>query len=83
MRVRVRLYATYSRYAPAVAREGEPEKAAVDLPEGTTVRDALARLGLPADAPKLVFVNRRRADDLARTLADGDELAVFPPIGGG
>ena len=34
----------------------------------------------------LLMVNRKRIDperDLSRTLSDGDELAIFPPLAGG
>jgi molybdopterin converting factor small subunit len=39
-------------------------------------------LGLPDDVVRVVFVNgRARPRDWA--LSDGDELGIFPPIGGG
>jgi len=34
----------------------------------------------------LLMINRKRIDpeqDLSRTLAEGDELAIFPPLAGG
>lgn len=83
MRVRVQLYAMFSRYAPRAAQGDEPGKPAIELPDGATIQDALARLALPAEMPKFLFVNRKRTRDLALALADGDELGVFPPIAGG
>ncbi len=53
-----------------------------ELPPGTTVGGVLTRFGIPADKPKILLVNGRHAD-LDRALADGDELAVFPPVAGG
>jgi molybdopterin converting factor small subunit len=54
----------------------------VELPEGATVGDLVEYLHLPADQVKVVFVNNviREAE---YPLADGDELGIFPPVGGG
>lgn len=55
-----------------------------DLPAAAapTVAAALAAVGLGADLAGLLLVNGRhaRADD---PLRPGDELSVFPPVGGG
>ena len=54
----------------------------MDLPDGTTVQDLIRHLELPEDQVKIVFVNAlfRQMDHV---LADGDELGVFPAVGGG
>jgi molybdopterin converting factor small subunit len=46
------------------------------------VGDLIRHLDLPDDQVKIVFVNAhfREADHV---LADGDELGIFPPVGGG
>lgn len=53
-----------------------------NLPEGTTVADALRFLHLPEDKPRILLVNGRHAvpDHILR---DGDALSVFPPVAGG
>ncbi len=79
MRVGVRLFATLRHYLPQAAPGAS---AAVELPDAATVADLLARLGVPASETKVVFVNGR-ARPLDWTLAPGDEVGVFPPIGGG
>lgn len=53
-----------------------------EFPGGTTVGGVLAHFGVPADKPKILLVNGRHAE-LDRSLTDGDELAVFPPVAGG
>ena len=55
---------------------------AVELPEGTAVEKLLANLQIPADEVKIVFVNHviRDPDHL---LANGDDVGIFPPVGGG
>jgi molybdopterin synthase catalytic subunit len=61
----------------------------LELPEGARVADALAMLerepGLDEVLPRLhvaMAVNREYAAD-ATTLAEGDELALIPPVSGG
>ena len=83
MIVTVKLYAGLSRRlaagGPAVG-SGSPLE--IDLPQGATVADLIAALGLPDDEIKVTFVNGR-ASPRDRALAPGDAVGVFPPIGGG
>jgi molybdopterin converting factor small subunit len=60
---------------------GEKDQA-IHLDHGATVGQALDRLNITADEPKIIFVNGVHAG-LERALTDGDRLAVFPPIAGG
>ncbi len=77
--VRVKLYATFRNQFPDL---GLGEEMAVGLPEGGTVGQLIRQLGLPDDQVKVIFVNHViRSDD--HRLADGDVVAVFPPVGGG
>ena len=73
----------------AVVREAAGASSlTIELREGATVADAREALigRLPAVAPHLggcaFAVNRTYATPSAR-LADGDELAVIPPVSGG
>jgi molybdopterin synthase sulfur carrier subunit len=77
--VHVKLFATLRRYRPGL---GLGESFAVELPVGATVDDLLRKLGLHDDEVKIIFVNALFRD-LAYVLADGDELGIFPPVGGG
>jgi molybdopterin converting factor small subunit len=77
--VYVKLFATLRQYRPEL---GLGEAFPVELPEGTNVGDLVRRLGLPAEEVKIVFVNALFRD-MAHVLADGDELGIFPPVGGG
>jgi molybdopterin synthase sulfur carrier subunit len=77
--VHVKLFASLRGYRPGL-RMGEPFRA--ELEEGRTIADVLRQAGVPADEVKLVFVNGiMRERNYA--LSDGDELGVFPPVGGG
>jgi molybdopterin converting factor small subunit len=77
--VQVKLFATLRQRYPHL---GIGEPMAVELPESATVGQLLARLQIPDDQVKIAFVNNviRGKDHL---LADGDEVGVFPPVGGG
>lgn len=75
----IALFASLSQYHPD--GQGGRHARAVELPEGTRIADVIENLGLP-DQPRVVFVNGRHAEETA-ALADGDRLAIFPPVAGG
>jgi len=80
--VRVRLYANLTQNIPSLQglRAGTPIE--VDIPQGSSLSDLLERLQLPSEQIKVAFVNGR-AQHLDYRLAPGDEVGLFPPIGGG
>ena len=79
MKIQVALYATLSKYLPPGA---ENRKAVIQVEDGTTVREVMNRLGIPADLPNILLVNGRQAPDAA-VLKDGETLSIFPPLAGG
>ncbi len=79
MRVRARLFATLRQYAPS-AMAGVPFE--VDLPEKATIADLIHQLNLPEEEVKVAFVNGRARPEEWR-LEPGDEVGIFPPVGGG
>ena len=79
MQLKVKLYATLSKYAPD-GRAGTAHE--IDLPEDGTVRDLLEHLEVPLAEARVIFVNGRAAE-LDRKLEPGDEVGVFPAVGGG
>jgi molybdopterin synthase sulfur carrier subunit len=79
MLIQVKLFATLRRYA----RETSPgQPLLVELPVGATLQDLVRQLGIPAEETKVAFVNAR-AQELDWILQPGDEVGIFPPIGGG
>jgi len=77
--VHTKLFASLRHYRPGLEiGEAFP----VELPEGATVGDLIREVGLPDHEVKLVFVNALFRK-LAHELADGDEVGIFPPVGGG
>jgi molybdopterin converting factor small subunit len=88
VRVRVKLYATLARSAagailsqyPEGLRPGFPLE--LELPMGSTLADLVAYLALPQEQVKVSFVNGR-ARGLDYGLSSGDDIGIFPPIGGG
>lgn len=75
-RVKLKLYATLRRYIGGAASVD------VDVTPGETIRQVLQRLGVPTDQMRILFVNNRAAD-LAQPLQGGEQIAIFPAIGGG
>ncbi len=80
MRVLVRLFASYRE----AAGRGHFD---LELPPGSTVREAVARLTrehpLIAEGKQVVIARNREYASLDTPLADGDELALIPPVSGG
>ncbi|HOT92581.1 MAG TPA: MoaD/ThiS family protein [Anaerolineae bacterium] len=79
MQVNVKLFASLQRYKPGVFAG---EAFAVELPEGSTLADLVERLQIHANEVKVMYVNGRARAEMYR-LKDGDEVGIFPPVGGG
>lgn len=78
MHIRVKLYASLSRYGKVAA--GIPLE--IELPESARITDLVNRLKLPKEEVKVFFVNgRARPTDWP--LEHGDEVGIFPLVGGG
>ena len=76
MQVRVRLFAGLRERAGANSLD-------LTLPDGASVGDALDAVGdVAAGIPVVMAVNREYTDRDA-PLAEGDELALIPPVSGG
>jgi len=77
--VHVKLFATLRNLRPGL---GIGEAFPVELPDEATVEGLIRQLELPDREVKLVFVNGI-VRDRYHALVDGDELGIFPPVGGG
>lgn len=88
MKVQVRLFAALVQHIAESIRAHYPEgiragaPLEVELPEQSTLADLVSFLNLPQDQVRVVFVNGR-ARSLDYGLTSGDEVGIFPPIGGG
>jgi molybdopterin converting factor small subunit len=79
MQVHVKLFASLRRFTGNTPL-GTPLD--VDVPEGATLTELYQTLHLPVEEIKLAYINGRvQPDD--RQLQPGDEIGIFPPVGGG
>lgn len=84
MKIILKLFASLTDYLPSEARY--TNVIALDLPEATTVGAVIDQQRLPEKLVHLVLVNGHYvapADRDAKVLAEGDTLAIWPPIAGG
>jgi molybdopterin synthase sulfur carrier subunit len=88
MNIYVKLYATLTQNVPETIRAQYEHKISagsrleVSLPEGSRLDELVTYLDLPREQVKVIFVNGQ-IRDLDYHLQPGDEVGIFPPIGGG
>ena len=73
--ISIRLFAMLDTYTPDT-----PDK--YPILQGTTVRELIEQLGVPASEVKLIFVDGVQGD-LASALNGGERVGIFPAVGGG
>lgn len=76
MRVVVKLFAGVRERAGTGAR-------ALELPDGARAGDVWRELALGEEPPGLLYAVNRAYADADHALADGDEVALIPPVSGG
>jgi len=84
MKVTLKLYASLSDYLPEPARRRNAME--LELASGTTVAQVIEHQNLPAKQCHLVLIDGiyvPPAARAARPLAEGETLAIWPPIAGG
>lgn len=84
MKITFKLFATLTDYLPASARRSNIIE--LDVDGDASISQIIAPFGLPPRLVHLVLVNGHYIQPeqrLTRTLAEGDVLAIWPPIAGG
>ncbi len=77
MRITLEMHDALQRFNPGGQRRAE-----LDVPDGVTVAQLLASLGMDMDEPWNAALDGTLAAPTDR-LRDGSQLIVFPPITGG
>lgn len=83
MKITFKLFATLTDYLPPERHYNALE---LDVAPGTTIGDLVERFRLPPKQVHLVLVNGVFIEPqlrTSRTLANGDVLAIWPPVAGG
>lgn len=77
--VEVRVFSGLEKFLEA-KRFGEPFT--VEVKEGATLKDLLAKLKIPEDQVFTSLVHGQHRE-LHYVLCEGDRVSLFPPVGGG
>jgi len=79
MLIRVKMIANYRDVLPREAKNGIVE---MDVPEGTTVYDAISRFDIPLNDESVIVLNGLTVD-MSTPLQEGDMVTAFSAIAGG
>lgn len=79
MTVRVKLHAILRKFLPPGS---EDNVAVVEVADGATVADVIAKLGIP-DKHAGMLVSGDDYLEPTSALSDGQEFNIFPPLAGG
>ncbi|MBI5823211.1 MAG: MoaD/ThiS family protein [Chloroflexi bacterium] len=79
MMIYVKLIANYREALPPQAINGVVE---MDVPDGTTVYDAISKFDIPLDDTSVIVLNGLTVDMNTR-LVEGDMVTAFSAIAGG
>jgi sulfur carrier protein ThiS len=83
IRITLKLYATLGVYLPEGAKRNQ---IGLDVPANATVNELIAPLHMPLEHVSLVVLNGEillPPERASRHLAEGDVLAIWPPVAGG
>ena len=83
MHITFKLFATLTDFLPSHRKYNAVE---LDIAPETTINDLVERFQVPAKLVHLVLINGvyvAPAERAARTLVEGDVLAIWPPVAGG
>ena len=84
IRVTLKLYASLAQYLPQTGRRSDA--VALDIAASATLADVVGRFGVPPAACFLVLVNGvflPPGERATARFADGDTIAIWPPVAGG
>ena len=81
-KMRLYLGGYFTFYVPSVQKTRNPW-IEVDLPEPAALTQVLERLGIPPAEVHLAAINGQAVDPTEAMVNPGDEVRLYPPIGGG
>ena len=79
MMIRIKMIANYREVLPPEAKHGVIE---IDVPDGTTVYEAISRFDIPLNDESVIVLNGLTVD-MNTPLKDGDTVTAFSAIAGG
>ena len=77
--IHIKLIANYRDQLPPEAKNGVVE---LDVPDGTTVYDAISQFDIPLDDTSVIVLNGLTVD-MSTLLKGGDMVTAFSAIAGG